>query len=141
MSPLLTVEFKTKWYELFLIQHVVDSTDSVNLSSIHFGFLDDICPGDTTPFVDHVPNPHVVRLFARRYGYEIDELALDLIYGRWQNEVVEDMWMECERCDGSGEVTDAYDPDGLLPPWCKPRLETCRACKGHGYLKPEGKKQ
>lgn len=143
ITPVLTIEFCTKWYELFLI--IRDKDDAKDYSfrgySIHFGHLEDVCPEDVSPYLDHAPNPLCVRLFAARNGYHLDDLADELITGRWQNEYVDDLVMQCERCDGSGAVSDAYDPDGLLPPWCKPRLETCRACKGHGYLKPEGKKQ
>lgn len=79
-QPVLTVELYPKWYGLWLVHAGVAAAEP-----IHFGRLDD---GEGTPYVDHVPNPAAVRRFAERHGYVVDELAEDLIAGRWQNEVV-----------------------------------------------------
>ncbi len=77
-TAVLTVELRTKWYELWLVR-------GEERTPVHFGHLDD---GQGTPFVDHVPNPEAVRRYAEKHGYVLDELADDLITGRWQNEAV-----------------------------------------------------
>lgn len=129
LQPLLTVEFYVKWYELFLITQ--NEARFLVIESVHFGFLEDICPSGISASVDHVPNPLVVRLFSRQNGYEIDELAEDLIKGRWQNEVVEQDVMECDRCEGKGVVV----PARLVPAHSR-MSTTCRACKGLGETQP-----
>lgn len=126
MSPLLTVEFCTKWYELFLLRDDGPGKD-LGLYSIHFGHLDTAARHlQVSAFVDHVPNPVAVRLFARQNGYEIDELAWDLISGRWQNEAVNEREEECSICDGKGKI-----PLGLSD-W----KQKCTRCKGFGAFKP-----
>src|SRR5688572_14107484 len=69
LGPLLTVEFYTKWYELFLLRYEGPEKD-VGLYSIHFGHLEDAVKHiQISAYVDHVPNPIAVRLFARKNGY------------------------------------------------------------------------
>lgn len=74
--PILTVELSTKWYELYLIQ------PDGKVEGVFFPTSDKY-----TSFVDHVPNPIVVQEYAAAKGYYLDELAFDLIVGRWYNEV------------------------------------------------------
>jgi hypothetical protein len=76
-TTVLTVEMRTKWYRLWLVR-------GEERTPLHFGMIDD---GKGTAFVDHVPNPEAVRRFADKNGYWLDELADDLIAGRWANEV------------------------------------------------------
>lgn len=136
-QPLLTVELATKWYELFLLTGEGDiwhfaspGWKGLKLHSIHFGHLETAVKHiNISPYVDHVPNPTAVRLFARQNGYEIDELAWDLINGRWQYEVSEQDWTECERCEGAGIVYVMADTIHC-------HSDTCRACKGFGGTTP-----
>jgi hypothetical protein len=131
ITPVLTVEFCTKWYELFLIDK---EGDDFSLYSIHFGHLEKVAPAGVSPYLDHAPNPLCVNLLACRKGFHVDELALELITGRWQIEYVESRVMQCDRCEGTGEIVikSAYD----LIPYIK-NDSTCRKCKGHGVLKPD----
>lgn len=75
-APILTVEIYCKWYSLF----VVDSARSIR--EISFSELEDFSL-DEAPYIDHVPNPKAVQRFAEKRGYELDELALKLLLGRW----------------------------------------------------------
>ena len=118
--PTITVELRTKWYELFLItvepkEFYPKGWDWLQVYSIHFGHLDDAVPTGMTPFVDHVPNIDAVRLFAARQDYEIDELAVDLITGRWHNEVA-DRRICCPNCNGVGGSCDKCRGHGLIDP-------------------------
>jgi len=131
-EPLLTVEYYVKWYALYLVKVEKPAGADLPIFSIykiHFGHLDGVRPDGVSAYCDHVPNPLVVRIFAARYGYHLDELADDLITGRWQNEYVDQMGMQCDRCEGAGCVPLPNDPSGIVP-------STCRACKGHGVFKP-----
>lgn len=83
-SPVLTVELSNKWYELYLIY------PDGKIESVFFPTSE-----KDTSFVDHVPNPRVVQEYARKKGYWIDDLALELIVGRWFTEVRD--WEELER--------------------------------------------
>jgi hypothetical protein len=142
-DPVLTVELTTKWYELILIvwdPHELDPDDPNDVLdlfraySVHFGHLEKVAPAGVSPYLDHAPNPLCVNLFACRKGFHVDELALELITGRWQIEYVESRVMQCDRCEGTGEVVikSAYD----LIPYIK-NDSTCRKCRGHGVLKPD----
>jgi hypothetical protein len=113
ITPVLTVELYTKWYELFLVKK---EWGDLVLYSVHFGHLEDVCPADVSPFLDHCPNPLCVRLFAARNDFHLDELADELITGRWQNEYIDSSVMQCRMCEGTGQIDDS----------------TCMACKGHG---------
>lgn len=132
--PMITVTLKTKWYLLFLLHlphggRIVDGINHGHLEiyGVHFGHLEMMMPVNKSPYVDHVPNPDAVRLFARRNEFEVDELAADLIAGRWTNEVVGYLDMECDRCDGAGQIP-RREIDGVVP-------GRCRKCRGFGVLK------
>jgi hypothetical protein len=73
--PVLTVELAPKWYTL----HAVHRGETV----VPIPF-DALGPGG---WVDHVPNPEAVERFANEHNYEVDDVAMDLIVGRWQREV------------------------------------------------------
>ena len=77
----LTVELYVKWYSLFIIKPSGE-VEAVGFMELEKGF-------QNAAFVDHVPNPAAVEAYAQMMGYEIDELAWDLIVGRWQSEVVD----------------------------------------------------
>lgn len=81
----LTVELYTKWYTLFLV-HPDDS-----VSEVMFPSSNNYTNGEA-PYVDHAPNPNVVERFARACDYDIDELAFELMVGRWEIEVEERYW-------------------------------------------------
>lgn len=123
LLPTVTVELYVKWYELYLIAPQVDGRKSIY--KIGLDELDECRPDGVSAYVDHVPNPKVVKLFAQRNGFEIDELAWDLIVGRWQNDVVNAMEMDCRFCTGTG----------LAPTIVGTKPIACPACKGHGTHK------
>jgi hypothetical protein len=75
-TPTLTVEMWIKWYDLQLV-HPDGRIERV----LYPENLD----GESS-FIDHVPNPKAVVKFAKEKGYEIDELALQAIKGRWAEE-------------------------------------------------------
>lgn len=143
-DPVLTVEIANKWYRLHLIvwephEPELDNdygSDLFKVYGIHYGHLEKVAPEGVSPYLDHAPNPLCVNLFARRNGYHLDSLADELIVGRWQREYVEtsagSCVMECDRCEGTGEVK-ITDVSALAAYVKNP---TCRACKGHGVLKP-----
>lgn len=68
----LTVELYEKWYGLIVVH------PSGAMQEIPFPTSETM-----TPYVDHVPNPQVVKAYADANNLYIDELALELIVGRW----------------------------------------------------------
>ena len=80
LEPTLTVELYEKWYDLHLV-HPDGKVEKVP-------YPDDLdcCPTNMSPYRDHVPNPEVVVKFARLHGYQIDNLAIELMVGRWEIE-------------------------------------------------------
>jgi len=78
--PRLTVELYIKWYSLFLV-----STDG-KVEEVLFPNDPIYCDGGV-PYVDHVPNPIVVARFAEAKHYHMDDLAMEMIVGRWEIEV------------------------------------------------------
>lgn len=80
--PVLTVELYCKWYSL----HLVWPTRIVE--RIDFGRLEPAAASlNCSPFCDHCPNPAAVRTLALAEGWHLDELAEELIVGRWHIEV------------------------------------------------------
>lgn len=73
-APLITVEIYPKWYELFVIH------PDGGIEALLFHELDD---GEGTTYVDHCPNPRKVEAYAEKHGMYVDEIALELIAGRW----------------------------------------------------------
>jgi hypothetical protein len=120
VTPVLTVELYTKWYELFLIAKM---QGSLHLYAVHYGHLEDYCPEGQSAFRDHVPNPLAVRNFADAKDYHLDELADDLLMGRWQNEAVD--FSYCPDCEGEGG--QLVVPDSLT---LKARWRCCPRCRG-----------
>lgn len=81
--PVLTVELYCKWYSLHLVwpNRIVERID--------FGRLEPAAASlNCSPFVDHIPNPAAVRALALAEGWHLDELAEELIVGRWHIEVL-----------------------------------------------------
>lgn len=78
-QPVLTVSLALKWYELYVV-HPDDRAEMVGFSQ-----LSDVALGEA-PYVDHAPNPAVVRRLAEVRGWWLDDLAEELIVGRWQME-------------------------------------------------------
>lgn len=81
--PIITCEFYSKWYSLYIWW------PDGNLLKLEYHEIDEDIGAEHSicAFVDHVPNPKAVELYAEKHGYVIDELAHDLITGRWHNEV------------------------------------------------------
>lgn len=79
--PTLTIALRSKWYRL----HVV--TRGADVATMDFGVLDRVSVRHgLTPYVDHVPNPLVVCLLAHEHDWDVDELALEIMLGRWSIE-------------------------------------------------------
>jgi hypothetical protein len=125
-TPVLTIELYVKWYTLYLVDRMKSGT--VQIYKIHYGHLEDFRPEDQSAYVDHVPNPLAVRNFADSKSYYLDELADDLLMGRWQNEVV-DQDVYCPHCGGIGMrfATEFQDPT-------RP-FRRCPRCKGKRTVK------
>jgi hypothetical protein len=80
---MVTCEISSKWYSLLLI-HPDSRVETIQ-------FPDEPCCG--SPWVDHAPNPRHVVAYAERMGYDIDEVALDCIAGRfWQEGLNENFY-------------------------------------------------
>ena len=81
----LTVELADKWYGLQLVRP--------DLSVEEIPFPTDLHPDGPRPaYVDHVPNPLVVRGLALKRGYSIPDLADELMVGRWMIEAIESVY-------------------------------------------------
>ncbi len=70
-SPILTMENCSKWYGVILLH------PSGEVEEVPF-------PGN---FCDHVPDPDSFDICCEQYGYELDEMALEMVVGRWELEV------------------------------------------------------
>lgn len=81
--PFVTVPMASKWYWLFVLH------PDGRLVKHDFGVLEGFEPKGQPYFVDHVPNPHAVDGWARSMGYYVDDVAMDMLVGRWEIEVVE----------------------------------------------------
>ncbi len=85
--PILTVENYCKWYSLYLVKPGgwVEAVDMYDAGSSF-----------TAAWHDHVPDPGECERYAELKGYDWDENALDMIYGRYQREVVANRSPESE---------------------------------------------
>lgn len=72
----LTAERYIKWYELYLIREG-------EVLIVDFEALEPFTPKGESAYVDHVPNPRAIELYAEAQGYQVDELFLEAAYGRW----------------------------------------------------------
>lgn len=77
-EPTLTVELFEKWYSLFLVH------PNGQIEEVPFPDDPESCPADVSAYRDHAPNPEVVVNFARNHDYQVDNLSLELIVGRWE---------------------------------------------------------
>lgn len=78
-APTLTVELYPKWYNLHLVM------PSGQVTEIQYFALR---PRPNGPaYVDHVPNPASVSDLVHVCKWEMDELAFELIVGRWALEI------------------------------------------------------
>lgn len=120
--PIITCELYSKWYELFIWW-----TDG-QLLKLPFNKLEDVAfEMGVSAFVDHVPNPTVVEAYAERHDYGIDELAHDLIKGRWHNEVSNETKL-CDLCEGHGVVSiHAIQHEAVVD---EGKISTCPECGG-----------
>lgn len=81
--PVITVENYIKWYTLYVI-HPDERVESLCYPGFE-NHLDE--PQGEMGFHDHCPNPRAVCKMAERLGYDVDEVSLDAITGRWHIEV------------------------------------------------------
>lgn len=81
--PVLTVELCCKWYSLYPVH------GCAGVEAVDFGLLEPTAAAlNVSAYCDHVPNPVVVQAFAEAQGWHLDELAEELIVGRWEIEVM-----------------------------------------------------
>lgn len=92
-KPIVTVENYMKWYNLYEIL----PSGAVRCANFHD---DDTWNHevDGPIWSDHVPNPKAVEQFAAYYNYILDENALDMIRGRWDEQ--RDIVRTLVACDG-----------------------------------------
>jgi hypothetical protein len=76
-EPYVTVELYPKWYDLYVVH------PGFRVERVGFDELEKFC-GDGSPYSDHCPNPNAVQRLATARGWGVDELALELIVGRWE---------------------------------------------------------
>jgi hypothetical protein len=88
--PVLTVELYPKWYSL----HVIQPGGAVE--RLEFYELHEFCPPHESTYVDHVPNPSAVLAYAEAKDLTLDDLALELVLGRWVIEV-QNWWGDARR--------------------------------------------
>lgn len=110
--PLLTVEWASKWYTLQVLTPLSPDRDVFELEEVHYHEIQewhDAKGRDLNCFVDHNPNPEAVKLYAEDKGWVLDEIAEELIVGRWQLE-------EVEPADNEGKIIGhiLQKPDGHL---------------------------
>jgi hypothetical protein len=87
-GAVLTVECYCKWYELFLV-----CPDAI--VGVDFGVLG-MHSKDEAPYCDHAPNPRAVYRYAQARGYLLDNVAFEMIIGRWEIEYHEHYDVEQE---------------------------------------------
>jgi hypothetical protein len=80
--PIITVEHYLKWYNLQLIMPD-GGVIPIPFPGEEFIRDTDECQ---TAIGDHVVNPIVVRRFAEKMGYHLDDQAFEMIVGRWEIE-------------------------------------------------------
>lgn len=86
-KPVLTVEAWSKWYSLFKIESL--GSEQYEVTAVHYHEIDEYHAKKGRKIVsyrDHVPNPTAVTIYAEDMDWLLDELASDLIAGRWYNE-------------------------------------------------------
>ena len=80
-SPTLTVTATQKWYCF----HRVDTDGTIR--EVPFSELEGFSK-EYAPYADHVPYPPAVEWLVESKGWQVDPLALELMHGRWQLEVM-----------------------------------------------------
>ena len=116
--PTVTVELYTKWYCLCVVRI---GYDEVVVEEVPFPSDLEFCEGET-PFLDHAPNPVVVARWAAKQGYVVDDLAAELMIGRWEREYWE-------------KYTETY----VAPPEAPERPKSpCPLCDDKGYVPVAG---
>lgn len=79
--PLLTVELETKWYRMYLI-HPNGTSEEHIPDDMEVGFKDDTF------------NPDDIQKYAYNHNYHLDVLALELLIGRWEQETLENYFVD-----------------------------------------------
>jgi hypothetical protein len=94
--PVVTVELSSKWYGILVVWGdradrakrglpvFHGEADAVHIKEVPFPSLQ---VGSQVSYVDHVPNPLTVRAWAEEQGYHVDEVAFEIMVGRWETEV------------------------------------------------------
>jgi hypothetical protein len=81
--PVITVEYYIKWYTLFVVHHDGRVTELDYQPDLEDEFISRY--GESA-YGDHVFNPRFVVFLADRLEMDVDEIALEVIIGRWQQE-------------------------------------------------------
>lgn len=76
--PTITAECRSKWYRLIVVH-----TDGIQ-QTLDFCELEDYAPPGESAQGDHIVNPKAVAAYADSRGWDIDELAHEVITGRWE---------------------------------------------------------
>lgn len=79
--PVLTCQLRRKWYRLYLVL----PSGKVREAPLDLDELEQYTEGETA-VGDHCWNPNVLQRLADAKGWIIDDVALDLITGRWVND-------------------------------------------------------
>jgi hypothetical protein len=79
----VTCELYSKWYELW----IVAEDSRIPPRPLPFDELEPFAAtlGESA-YNDHVPNPKAVVLFALAHGLYVDDLAFEIMVGRWHTE-------------------------------------------------------
>lgn len=74
--PTISVTLAPKWSCLYLI-----AAGGQEVAELPFP---DPAHFSGSPYIDHVPNPRAVLAYAKQHNYLIDDLAWELMIGRWE---------------------------------------------------------
>lgn len=80
----VTVEVYMKWCGLILVRSALPSLDGIPSLGPRVEEVPFPESKTLTPYIDHAPNPVVVEHWADEQGYMLEELALEMMIGRWQ---------------------------------------------------------
>ena len=77
--PIITMESYCKWYGLHIIKPSTEPRMiGCDIEEVPFPDI-----GEGTPYADHAPNPKVVLKWAKQMNYDICDLSLEMMIGRW----------------------------------------------------------
>lgn len=78
--PVLTCQLRSKWYRLYLV------LPSGKVREADLSDIEDFAPSGESASGDHCWNPKALHALAEAKGWDTDDIAYDLLTGRWVNE-------------------------------------------------------